>query len=246
MRVTLKSITDVAEVIKRDVHGIDKENMLIYTACINDFLIDNVENYFDNEELLRIYSYFKRNDIKRSLIGRSIIKKFLGELYNLHPHDIQFYLNSNGKLYYNTDIFFNVSHSHDYVIVGFYIYEIGIDIEKIEYQFNWDSMYEYILSDFEIGEFKLLGYSEVVKKGYMYWVYKESMGKAFGLGLDSKLLKNTFVEKIRVGTNDVYSISGKFIGNVYIYELNYNYIFAIMIKGKRYDRFYIKKTFKRK
>ena len=122
MRVTLKSITDVAEVIKRDVHGIDKENMLIYTACINDFLIDNVENYFDNEELLRIYSYFKRNDIKRSLIGRSIIKKFLGELYNLHPHDIQFYLNSNGKLYYNTDIFFNVSHSHDYVIVGFYIY----------------------------------------------------------------------------------------------------------------------------
>lgn len=80
----------------------------------------------------------------------------------------------------------------------------------------------------------------------MYWVYKESMVKAFGLGLDSKLLKNTFVEKIRVGTNDVYSISGKFIGNVYIYELNYNYIFAIMIKGKRYDRFYIKKTFKRK
>ena len=49
MRVTLKSITDVAEVIKRDVHGIDKENMLIYTAFINNFLIDNIEKYFVNE-----------------------------------------------------------------------------------------------------------------------------------------------------------------------------------------------------
>lgn len=103
------------------------------------------------------------------------------------------YLN-NGKPYLkNDDIYFNISHSFDYVIVAISNDDIGCDIE-----FN-DEIDLNVAKKF----FSIVEYNDIlnnIKKRnlfYRYWTLKESFVKATGIGF--KLPFNSFT--IHLGDN---------------------------------------------
>ena len=131
-----------------------------------NYIIENINTYSD-EDYLKIYQKInlqkkekidklkKTADKKRSLLGEYCLIKLLKKYYNIDYKKTNFYTNEYGKPYIqDSNIFFNISHSNDYVIVAISNKEIGIDIEKIRdtnintiNQFATLKEKEYILSD---------------------------------------------------------------------------------------------------
>ena len=106
------------------------------------YLTSSIDNYSNNEinDFLESIYYQKKEKIKKikqatrfkqSIVGEILLKKLL-ETYNIDYLNSNFETNAWGKSYIKeSGIFFNMSHSYDYVICAISKKEIGIDIEKI-------------------------------------------------------------------------------------------------------------------
>ena len=107
------------------------------------YLVDSINNYKDidlniikSNKRERISKY-SRLDKLRSYIGEILLIKGFKEYYNIDYNNINIIYNKYGKPYIeNSNIYFNISHSNEYVIVVFSDKEIGVDIEYIHGNIN--------------------------------------------------------------------------------------------------------------
>jgi len=105
-------------------------------------IIDNIENYSDNDYLNFLYNIKleKRKKIdklinsirkKESILGEKMFVDNLFKIYGIKYDEIQIKYTINGKPYINRDnIYYNISHSYGTVVIAFNNTPIGIDIEK--------------------------------------------------------------------------------------------------------------------
>lgn len=166
--------------------------------AINLKELEQKENY---EKLRRFVSQIRREkaekfyfleDAKRSIGAELLIRYYLISNCNYSNDEIAFCFNEYGKPYIKgtKDLFFNVSHSNDWIVCGWNEKEIGIDVEKIKAvelnvaksQFCKEE-YHYIM---EIKE-------KSVERFMQIWTLKESfvkyVGKGLSIPLDSFLIK---------------------------------------------------------
>ena len=114
---------------------------------INKFYSNLDKNY--KKHIDKILSKRKR---KASITGLILLSKLLKEI-NIPFKNIKTTRNDKGKPYItNYNIYFNISHSFDYVICAISKEEIGVDIEKIrdvdEKIFNFFKMKKTSSKDF--------------------------------------------------------------------------------------------------
>ncbi len=123
---------------------------------------------------------------QRFIIAHGVLRRILSFYTAISPEHIDFTLGPRGKPYlkYNTsDLQFNVSHSHDMVVYAITQQaEIGIDIEKIEPDFN-EEVAKRFFSEKEYAELMRLPESERIPVFYRLWSGKEAIIKALGEGL---------------------------------------------------------------
>lgn len=105
-------------------------------------IYDNINNYSQEdynyfltiirtEKYNKILKIINNQDKKRSILGEILLINLLKEL-KIDYNTLNIHINKNGKPYIkNKKIYFNISHSNDYVICAISNNEIGIDIEKI-------------------------------------------------------------------------------------------------------------------
>lgn len=164
------------------------ENTILY--------IFNVEKLYDEQEFCSIYSILDRNSQEKidtlkqkkdkvlSLAGAILLKYALKE-NNINNFDYNY--NENNKPYLK-DVFFNKSHSGNYVICALSDSEIGIDIEKIE-NFNIKIAKRF----FTKNEYEFINSKQTDKEKedvfFRLWTLKESFVKATGTGLSFPLNK---------------------------------------------------------
>ena len=143
-----------------------------------------------------------------SLVGMLLVRNFLCEFKGVKNSELKFTFNSYGKpYYYITPPYFNISHSGDYVVVVFYLEEIGIDIEK---QLKIDMRFAYRF--FTEKEVVYINQENEFMRFYEIWTRKEAYLKARGIGLTIPL--NSFevcYECKKVILNELY----------YLYTYNY-------------------------
>ena len=108
-----------------------------------------------------------KNDIKNKLISYAYYEKFKKEI-NLSKIE----KNKYGKLYYEPDFFFNISHSKNYICIAVSNSEVGIDIEE-------ERKIEVDISRRVLGENEKIIDNNIV----INWVIKEAYSKYKGLGL---------------------------------------------------------------
>jgi 4'-phosphopantetheinyl transferase len=69
---------------------------------------------------------------KLSSYADALLRRLICNRLNIRNENIKFYRNKNGKPYLESlDLHFNVSHSHNAIVIAIFDEEVGVDIEKI-------------------------------------------------------------------------------------------------------------------
>jgi 4'-phosphopantetheinyl transferase len=147
--------------------------MRIYVCGIEEFLGLDGFDLVTEVRRRRINSYKQVADKARCLVAGLLLRRFCGV-----TDDSMLSSGKNGKPYLNgSDIFFNISHSGDYVVLAVAGREVGVDIEKIAPYSEAVSARCFTPEEREW----------VSRAGdnafFRVWTAKESAAKAIGLGL---------------------------------------------------------------
>ena len=154
---------------------------------INDFNNTDINKFYNKIPKLKKdkIDRYKNYDSKiRSILGEMILKDLLSK-HNILYERLDYYINKNGKPYFkNCNLFFNISHSFDYIIATISEKQIGIDIEKVREtrvntinQFATENEKKYILSS----------NIDVEKRMFEIYTLKEAYFKMLGENLNNIL-----------------------------------------------------------
>lgn len=166
-----------------------------------------------NESINNIKNY---NDKKRSILGEILLIKLLKEI-DIDYNELTIKKNKYGKPYIiNNKFYYNISHSHDYVICAISNKKIGIDIEKIRpvnkriaTQFSTNNELKYI-NEYNNNQL-------VYKRFFTIFTLKEAYFKCIGTNLNNikKLEFNLNASSI-ISNKKNYKFNTKIINNYVI------------------------------
>ena len=170
---------------------------MIEIYCMNitkDFTTDKTQyllRHVSNETRERFNKFRFMEDALRNLYGEALVRYIGTTQFNLKTHQLTFIKNKYGKPYiYDNPIFFNISHSGNWVVCAFSSSEIGVDIEKIKEMKL--SIAKSFFSGYEYAT--LLNMNDAQQLDYFYtiWTLKESYIKWLGTGLSTPLNSFSF------------------------------------------------------
>lgn len=163
------------------------DKVLLIYGDIRKLKDDNFSLSEDRQK--KVDSFKFEDDKKRCILAELILKQGLS-LLGENIEVMNYTYNSNGKPYIkDSDIYFNLSHSGDYVVCALSNNEIGIDIQKIE-DINLNIANSYFLKEESEKINELSSREDKLNLFYDYWTKKEAYIKAIGEGIRKEL--NTF------------------------------------------------------
>lgn len=168
-----KNLTEISEVL----NFFDIELVIANTSA---FMIKNLENFLKYEEIEKLTAYKSEVSKINFAVSRSILNKGFETILDIPFSDVIVLRDKYYKPYIKNqdEIKFNISHTDGYVVIGFSKRELGIDIEKINDDFEFECILE---SCFTPGEIKSIGLDAPMF--YKYWTAKEAYLKCEGYGL---------------------------------------------------------------
>lgn len=166
---------------------------MIYQFAVNistcsDRQIQELYKILSKERKARISRYLSQKDRIRSVISETVLRYGLQKEMGMKNSDIRFGYGQYHKpfLENDKDIFFNLSHSGEWVYCGIADVELGVDVEYIK-----DGCIDIANRFFNLRESEYINEQptfELQKEVfYKLWTLKESYVKAVGKGLNIKL-----------------------------------------------------------
>ena len=169
--------------------------MKVSILKISDFSevdINKIKQYISEEKRRKVDKFFKREDKLRGIYGELLIRKIIIDKLKINNKDIKFQMNKYGKLYLKDieNLYFNISHSEEYVVCCLDNKPVGIDIEMIkpfEIKVIVENFFTISDQNYILGKNTLTTSKEITNKFYEIWTLKESFIKCVGKGLYSPL-----------------------------------------------------------
>lgn len=129
---------------------------------------------------LQKLSRMKTEESQKQCIAAGLLLEYGLQEYGICGKEVTFLENSDGKPYIleKPELFYNLSHSGEYVALGMSSFPIGIDIEKLRY--GQEKLAKRFFSEEEAGIFKECFSDSVFTK---IWTRKEAFIKARGVGM---------------------------------------------------------------
>lgn len=159
---------------------------------------ENINYFFslltkDEKDRTNQYRFNKQNE--EFLITRGALRQLLAMYLQKKPESIELNYNQWGKPFLpdKSALHFNVSHSGDYALLAFTRSgEVGIDIEIMKKDLEFEGIVETIFSDMELFLWDSLTSDKKVDYFYNVWVAREAFLKALGKGWleDNKRIRN--------------------------------------------------------
>jgi len=129
-------------------------------------------------------------DKNRFAIGRQAVRFLSSEYLKLKPLDIGIDSYEGNKPVIGNpscNLHFNISHSGEWVLIGFANHSLGIDIEEVNQDFHYEDLLDEHFSEMERS---FINNAEVPALAFYYlWTRKEALTKAWGTGLQENLKK---------------------------------------------------------
>jgi 4'-phosphopantetheinyl transferase len=169
------------------------ENQIVHVWRLNLPMPKNVMEKFKStlsaDEIVRANRFYFNTHRKQFIAARGGLRNILSRYLKILPQDVRFFYTNFGKPYLdNIDLTFNISHSGNYIVCAFTRKAcIGIDIEQIKFDMDFQSIARKIFSEEEYLTFLKMSNKEKPFAFYRYWTRKEAYLKAIGTGLHYSL-----------------------------------------------------------
>lgn len=170
---------------------------LIRTDSYSASKVSAVQKSLSAQELEKAQRFRFIKDQHRYILTHGMLRTILGKYLKSEPSEIEFISNEFGKPSLSEKfkkIHFNLSHCSGISVLAFSAKsEIGIDIEKIDPEFDFDLIAKAHFSQTEnsfIHEIQ----GEEPKRFYTLWTRKEAILKAVGMGIGENLDVGVFKE----------------------------------------------------
>ena len=220
----------------------------IYAQDFNPSMDDNLDLRFFKIELskfqesvsslIEFLSPFEKNranryhfskDKNRFIICRAVLKFLLAKQTGLDINKIVLDKHSNKKPYLpsHPSVFFNLTHAGEYAIIAIARDPIGVDIEHVNKDFNYNEIIPSVLKNPEIDE--VVNSNDKHRTFYKLWTRKEAIVKATGKGIDDTFSKIPSLDGYHKISSDLLSDIKKI--QVFSFELDEGYIGAVAFSG---------------
>lgn len=201
---------------------IDENNKRIFQA---------LEQNIPKEKKKTVKKFYYDIDRYRTISGYSLLKYLAKKYYNISEYTFRY--NKYGKPYFNEyeNIFFNISHSHEWVICGISNNEIGVDVEKIKDLKNKAyilGVAKQIMTDDELEHLKKCNGNTLNSEFFRYWTAKEALLKCIGSGLADSLNY-----KICPAENGSFTVENDIV-NIKHINLSDEYFLSVCMKKNSY------------
>lgn len=150
--------------------------------------LKNYRNFLLSEnEQKRAKKFRFRKDHDLFVIGRCITKILLAYYTDRSPESVKIIPDSFGKPTCEMNLFFNISHSDDQLLLGFSNSEIGVDIERIDSTVDTEGISKSHFSEIELQKMMTCPSDKRAETFFEIWTKKESLIKGIGKGLSIPL-----------------------------------------------------------
>lgn len=203
-------------------------NLILIKAYTDKLLEEKLLPYLTKEEIIKSKDYKSEIAKINYLVSRAILNLALKDLLEKEIDDLTVKRDKNNKPYVESTLGlkFNISHTEGLILLAFFKREVGVDIEKINYKFEFKDILENCFTRDEI-----ININNNIISFYRYWTAKEAYLKCDGIGLIRNLRE---IEIISYG-NKVIEISDN-KNNIIsrLQPLNYDgkYVGAICLEEK--------------
>lgn len=168
-----------------------------------DMIFAGLQSVVSQECYAEALGYGNKEVALRRLLGEALVRFALKRYWNLPSGDYRIARGEKGKPFVVgvKNVFFNISHSGDYVVCAVSDRDIGVDIEK-RAKARMEVAGRFFHGE-EVARLKMLEGDKQNQLFFDYWSVKESFLKYIGTGLTRSL--NSFIVKF----------TGK---NIFLYE----------------------------
>lgn len=141
----------------------------------------------DEDEQLQADRFVFERDRRRYVAAHTAVRRTLGRLLGLEPHDVRFAVGPHGKPHLidaSLDLRFNLSHSGERALLAIALgRDVGIDIEQWKTMSDMLGVAEHVFSPTELARLQQTPDERRPDVFFRVWTRKESFIKAHGDGM---------------------------------------------------------------
>jgi 4'-phosphopantetheinyl transferase len=152
---------------------------------------DRCRRYLSDEERARADRFVREEDRQRYMFARGCLRVLLGYYLNVEPGVVAFQLGPAGKpvlceTTHGSNVSFNLSHAHGRALIAIAKgQEVGVDLERIRPDVAVEKLSNRYFAPVEQATIMQAAQEQRPALFFRYWVAKESVLKAQGVGLRS-------------------------------------------------------------
>ncbi|MGR5590152.1 4'-phosphopantetheinyl transferase family protein [Peptoniphilus grossensis] len=159
---------------------LSNNDLILIKAYTDKLLEEKLLSYLTEEEIIKSKDYKSEIAKINYLVSRAILNLSLKGLLEKGINDLIVKRDKNNKPYLENTIGlkFNISHTEGLVLLAISKREVGIDVEKINFKFEFKDILENCFTRDEI-----INIDNNIISFYRYWTAKEAYLKCDGIGL---------------------------------------------------------------
>lgn len=159
----------------------------IHLLSVDRSVYDEQKTYsqylLNTDEQNRAQRFLFRKDHDLFVIGRYITKTVLAHYTESIPERVRIIPDAFGKPTCEMNLYFNISHSGEQVLLGFSKSKIGVDIERIDPTVNIERIGKNYFSEVEFQKMMSCTGDKRTETFFEIWTQKEALIKGIGKGL---------------------------------------------------------------
>ena len=150
---------------------LSNNDLTLIKAYTDKLLEEKLLSYLTEEEIIKSKDYKSEIAKINYLVSRAILNLVLKCLLEKEIDDLIVKRDKNNKPYLENTIGlkFNISHTDGLVLLAFFKREVGVDVEKINYKFEFKDILENCFTKYEI-----INIDNNIISFYRYWTAKEA------------------------------------------------------------------------
>lgn len=167
------------------------EPLVIYRAFIPAFgaAVPFFKSLMTPDEQQRAGRYHQAKDRQRFFVSRGTLRVLVGMYTGQHPDTVKFAPGTNKKpvVMGFSDLHYNVSHAGDWVLIAIGSVPVGVDVERIDPAFEYQSI---LRDSFSETEQQYIRKNDNCRSAfYRLWTRKEALTKATAKGIDDTFFR---------------------------------------------------------